>query len=347
MSPFINSLLKVKPSCATITHFKKDLNIDRGTSEKTERLHECYMILNSIQNEGAIEMEEIIKLIDGSELKVGLIGNPNFTTIMLPVAKESVYGQEAENLKFWGVDPELGKHFIEGLVDKFQILYFDYEGHRLQHPNPENLTPKNIVIDLLTIADEMNVKKFSYYGYSWLALVGLQLAIRTDRLESLIMGGFPAIDGPYKEMLVVTNKTYEQALNNQNSPFINEQDHISLERIDWDNIQVKIDTNQTKQFVTMYENLIEFDDREIQHKLVIPRLVFAGEKDTIVYGEKFGSVTVDIIGILQNNKQELEHLGWDIEILKGNDMDHTKAMQPKTVLSLIKPWLIKKLNIIG
>lgn len=299
---------------------------------------------NSINDLGVIEMEKIIKLMDESKLKVGLVGNPDSTTIMLPVAKESVYGQEAENLKLWGVDPELGKHFVEGLMDKFQILYFDYEGHRLKHPNPENHTPECIVKDLLIIADEMNVKKFSYYGYSWLALVGLQLAIRTDRLESLIMGGFPAIDGPYKEMMVVTNKTYEQALNNQNSPIIDEQDHISPEKVDWDNIQVKIDTNQTKQFVTMYENLMEFDDREIQHKLVIPRLAFAGEKDTIVYGENFGSVTVDIVGIFQKNKQELEHLGWDIEILKGIDMDHTKAMQPITVLPLIKPWLIKNLN---
>ena len=230
-------------------------------------------------------------------------------------------------------------------MDKFQILYFDYEGHRLQQPNPENLTPENIVKDLITIADEMNVKKFSYYGYSWLALVGLQLAIRTDRLESLIMGGFPPIDGPYKEMMVVTKKTYEQALDNQNSPAINEHDPIEPENFEWDNIQVKIDTNQTKQFVTMYKNLIEFDDREIQHKLVIPRLAFAGEKDTIVYGENFGSVTVDIIGILQKNKKELEHLGWDIEIINGNDMDHTKAMQPATVLPSIKHWLIKNLKI--
>jgi glutaredoxin-related protein len=294
---------------------------------------------------GVIKMEKNIKLTDESEINVGLVGNPDSTTIMLPVAKESVYGQEAENLKLWGVDPELGKHFVEGLMDKFQILFFDYEGHRLQHPNPENLTPESIVTDLLTIANEMNVKKFSYYGYSWLALVGLQLAIRTDRLESLIMGGFPPIDGPYKEMMVVINKTYEQALSNQNSSIINEQYHISPKKVDWDNIQVKVDTNQTKQFVTMYENLMELDDREIQHKLVIPRLAFAGEKDTIVYGENFGNVTVDIIGILQKNKQELEHLGWNIEILKGNDMDHTKAMQPVTVLSLIKPWLIKSLNI--
>lgn len=88
---------------------------------------------------------------------------------------------------------------------------------------------------------------------------------------------------------------------------------------------------------------MEFNDQEIQHKLVIPRLAFAGEKDIIVYGENFGNVTVDIIGILQKNKQKLEHHGWDMEILKG--MDHTKAMQPVTVLSLIKPWLMKNLNI--
>lgn len=289
-------------------------------------------------------MEKNIKLMDESQLKVGLVGNPDFPTIMLPIAKESVYGQEAESLKLWGVDPELGKHFIEGLVDKFHILYFDYEGHRLQYPNPENLTPDHIVKDLLTIADEMNVKKFSYYGYSWLALVGLQLAIRTERLESLIMGGFPPIDGPYKEMMVVTNKTHEQALNNQNSPVNKEDDHTNPETVDWDNIRVRIDTNQTKQFVTMYKDLMGFDDREIQHKLVMPRLAFAGEKDSIVYGENFGSVTVDIIGILQKNKQELEHLGWDIEIIKGNDMDHTKAMQPVTVLPLIKHWLIKSLE---
>ncbi|MBD8025040.1 alpha/beta hydrolase [Ureibacillus sp. Re31] len=290
-------------------------------------------------------MEKNIKLTDESELKVGLVGNPDTPTIMLPVAKESVYGQEAENLKMWGVDPELGKHFIEGLVDNFQILYFDYEGHRLQHPSPENLTPENIVKDLIKIADEMKVQKFSYYGYSWLALVGLQLAIRTDRLESLIMGGFPPLNGPYKEMMVVTNKTYEQALFNQNSPVMNEYNDVNPENGEWDNIQVKIDTNQTKQFVTMYKNLKEFDDRIIQHKLAIPRLAFAGDKDTIVYGENFGSLTVDIIGILQKNKLDLEHNGWDIEIIKGDDMNHTKAMQPVTVLPLIKPWLLKNLNI--
>ena len=66
--------------------------------------------------------------------------------------------------------------------------------------------------------------------------------------------------------------------------------------------------SQTKQFVTMYENLMEFDDQDIQHKLIIPRLAFSGEKDTIVYGENFGNVVVDIIGILQ--KQTKVRTSW-------------------------------------
>lgn len=284
-------------------------------------------------------MEKMITLMDGTELKVGLVGNPNYPTIMLPVAKKTVYGQQAEDLKLWGVDPELGKHFIEGLVDMFQVLHFDYEGHRLQHPNAEHLTPDTIVSDLLVIADEMNVHSFSYYGYSWLALIGLQLAIRTERLEGLIMGGFPPLDGPYKEMLTVTHKTHEQVLAKKNAPVYDKQDKIDPEQVDWDNIEVNLSTDQTKQFVTLYNHLEDFNDRAIQQQLTIPKLAFAGEKDTIVYGENFGSVTVDIGGILQRNKQELEQFGWAIEILQGDGMDHTKAMQPMTVLPVIKRWV--------
>ena len=60
---------------------------------------------NSRNNLGVINMEKNIKLTDESELKVGLVGNPGSPTIMLPVAKESVYGQEAESLKLWGSRP--------------------------------------------------------------------------------------------------------------------------------------------------------------------------------------------------------------------------------------------------
>ncbi|MGV2881399.1 alpha/beta hydrolase [Paenibacillus sp. ALJ109b] len=291
-------------------------------------------------------MKKMIKMKNGSELEVGLTGNPDRKVIMLPIAKKSVTGQEAETLKLWGVDPELGAKFIAGLSDEFQILHFDYEGHYMAHPYPEHFTSEYITQDLLRIADQMNVKRFSYYGYSWLALVGLQVAIRTNRLESLIMGGFPPYKGPYEEMRVVTARTYEAALKQHGKLEHEPEGQASMnseqmcpEEVDWDNIQIQIDPAQTKQFVTMYQSLLDFDDQLIQDQLSIPRLTFAGEKDTIVYGEKFGNVTVDIAGRLQKNKKILENFGWTVEIIKGADMDHTKAMQPSTVLPSILPWL--------
>ncbi|ANY67232.1 hypothetical protein BBD42_12710 [Paenibacillus sp. BIHB 4019] len=289
-------------------------------------------------------MKKIVTLNDGSKMEAGLTGNPSGKVIMLPIAKKPVYGQQAESLKRWGADPELGEHFIEGLSDQFQVLYFDYEGHLFENPQPDQLTPDHMTKDFLLIADEMKVDTFSYYGYSWLALAGLQLAIRTNRLESLMMGGFPPYEGPYKEMLIVTEKTHGQALKNPSSSKASiYEENTAPDAIDWDHIQITLDPKQTQQFVTLYQNLMDFDDTSIQYALDFPKLAFAGEKDTIVYGESFGSVTVDMIGILQKNKQQLEQWGWDVAILEGGGMDHTQAMQPNAVLPLIKPWLMEHL----
>jgi hypothetical protein len=107
------------------------------------------------------------------------------------------------------------------------------------------------------------------------------------------------MDGPYKEMMVVTSKTYEQVLNNQHSPTYNEQEEDKIaEKIDWDNVKVKIDINQTKQFVTMYKNLMGFNNGEIQHKINIPKMTFAGEKDTIV--DHFSTTCVTINTVFDN-----------------------------------------------
>lgn len=58
----------------------------------------------------------------------------------------------------------------------------DYEGQLTAHPKPETLTAANVAADLLAIADAAGADRFAYYGYSWLALAGFQLALRTDRL---------------------------------------------------------------------------------------------------------------------------------------------------------------------
>ena len=122
-------------------------------------------------------------------------------TVLLPVNPQPVEGAQAEEMRRWGADSALGRSLIDGLSDAFRVVAFDYEGHLLQVPKPDTLTPANVTGDLLAVADAAGADRFAYYGYSWLALAGLQLAIRTDRLSALVMGGFPPIGGPYTQML--------------------------------------------------------------------------------------------------------------------------------------------------
>src|SRR5690606_34225542 len=122
-----------------------------------------------------------------------------------------IEGAQAEAMKQWGTDPALGRSLIEGLADRMTVVAFDYEGHVLAHPKPNTLTPDNVVADFLAVADAAGVERFVYYGYSWLGCVGLQLALRSDRLTGLIMGGFPPLGGPYEEMLAVTTAAHRQA----------------------------------------------------------------------------------------------------------------------------------------
>lgn len=275
-------------------------------------------------------------LHDGAQIDIEISGSG--PAILLPVDPVALVGEAAEEKEKWGMDPALGRHIIGGLNDKFTVIAFDYEGFRMQHPAAETLTPDNIVKDFLAVADAAGAEKFAYYGFSWLGLSGLQLGIRTDRLWALIMGGFPPIHGPYKEMLVVTKTTHDMSTSTSPNPQAKQQAETS--DTDWDSVEMTLDAGQTKQFVTLYESLQTFDDTAIQDKITCPRLCFAGSKDTIVYGERWGDVTVDIAGPLLNESQALQSLGWDVRVLDG--LDHMSAMQPKNVLPVIKPWLANK-----
>src|SRR5258708_1926427 len=129
--------------------------------------------------------------------------------LLLPVNPQAVIGPQAEQMRKYGTDPALGQSLIKGLSDAFRVVAFDYEGQCLRIPKPDTLTPANTANDLLAVADAAGADRFAYYGYSWLALIGLQLAIRTDRLSALIIGGFPPLNWPYEEMLLVTPPAHQ------------------------------------------------------------------------------------------------------------------------------------------
>jgi pimeloyl-ACP methyl ester carboxylesterase len=251
--------------------------------------------------------------------------------VLLPVDPSPAGGERAEEMRRWGADPELGRSLVAGL-DGFRVVAFGYEGHVLAHPRPDTLTPAVIAADFLAIADAVGASRFAYYGYSWLALAGLQLALRTDRLDALVMGGFPPLAGPYAEMLAVTRATHQLSTM--------EQPETETTAGDWDSVQVTMSPEQAGQFVTLYEALQDFDDEAVTPEC--PSLCFAGSADRIEYGPRWGDVTVDIGGPLTSRRAELIARGWTVELLDG--LDHLQAMQAGAVLPILRPWLAKTLG---
>ena len=280
-------------------------------------------------------------LHDGSTIEIEVDGEG--PTLLLPVNPQPATGSQAEAMRQWGADPALGHSLIQGLSDAFRVVTFDYEGQCLRLPKLDTLTPAHIASDLLAVADAVGADRFAYYAYSWLALVGLQLAIRTDRLSALIMGGFPPLNGPYAAMLRVTLATHEMAV--EAAAKTDEgaaAQQPAVEAGDWSNVQVTMSPDQTQQFVTLYEALQGFDDRAAQAHITCPRLCFAGSEDEIQYGPKWGDVLVSIAGPLIAERAGLESLGWEVRVLDG--LDHLQAMQAKQVVPILRSWLASQLR---
>jgi pimeloyl-ACP methyl ester carboxylesterase len=269
-------------------------------------------------------------LHDGSTIEIEIHGAG--PTLLLPVNPQPMTGPLADQMRQYGTDPALGQSLIKGLSDAFRVVAFDYEGQCLHIPKPETLTPANAASDLLAVADAVGAHRFAYYGYSWLAMIGLQLAIRTDRLWALIMGGFPPLNGPYEEMLLVTTATYEMASGTRPMP--------SADESEWSGISLSKD--QTRQFVTLYQALQGFDDRAAQSRLTCPRLCFVGSADEIKYDQHWGNVSVSLAGPIVQGQAQLSDLGWDVRVLDG--LDHIQAMQAKQVVPILRAWLATTLR---
>ncbi|GAA2466279.1 alpha/beta fold hydrolase [Winogradskya humida] len=265
-------------------------------------------------------------------MDVSVLGNG--PAVLLPVSIATMEGKAADDLRAWGADPNLGHNLATGLVDAgFQVIAADYEGHLRDEPQPRTLDAAQVAADLLAIADVAGVERFAYYGYSWLGLAGLQLALRTDRLTALAMGGFPPLGGPYAAMLDVTRTAYQMSLEEKQSPA------QAAEPGDWDSADFTLTPDQTQQYVTLYESLQGFDERAALDKVDIPRLVLIGENDTIQYGEKWDNARVSMADAIHEFGAELTERAWGVHIIP--EADHMGAMQAAAVLPILVPFLEK------
>jgi len=204
--------------------------------------------------------------------------------------------------------------WIEGLGRDYRMIFIDYPGE----PKMYTLTPATVARDYLAIADAAGAQRFAYYGFSWGAVSGLQLALRTDRLTAFAAGGFPMLRGPYKEMLQIVRLAEQGPITLYDNPPMHAPEH-------------------GRQFVTYYEGLRSFDDRAVQARLQCPRLNFMGTADDVTLN---GALLTRLGQTVIDTRAELEGFGWEVQLLEG--MTHVGpngAARPDVVIPILREFL--------
>ncbi|HET9894431.1 MAG TPA: alpha/beta fold hydrolase [Streptosporangiaceae bacterium] len=67
-------------------------------------------------------------------------------------------------------------------------------------PRPGDLTVATVVDDYLAVADAAGLTEFILLGYSWSASAAIHVASRTTRCKALVIGGWPPLDSPHREL---------------------------------------------------------------------------------------------------------------------------------------------------
>jgi len=252
------------------------------------------------------------RLNDGSTLEIAIEGEG--PSLLVPVDSKPAEGPQAEELRQQGADPSPGHSLVQGLRDAFRVVTFDYIGHLFAKPRPDTLTPATIAVDFLAVADAAGARRFAYYGYSWLGMAGMQLALSTDRLTALVMGGCPPIAGPWREMRRVIEIAHARS-----------------------DAAVQLSKDQTRQYLTLYASLQGFDGRAAIDSIKCPCLCFVGSKDVFDYDASWDHVRIDVAGPVIRHREELAKRGWDVRILDG--LDHAQARQTGRVVPILRSWL--------
>jgi len=208
----------------------------------------------------------------------------------------------------------VGPRFLARLTDRYRVLVADYPsvGRSTTVP-PAEFTVDRVCADLLGVADAAGFHHFAWWGGTFGAIVGIQLATRTDRLTALVSAGWPPLGGPYAAMLEGTR------LNAPDPP-----PHARA---------ILRDPSQYAQWVTFYESLAGWPEATDVARIACPRLVAFG-----------ANAEADVAGIplrpaatIRERRAELEALGW--RVVEVSDRDSALILDPETLVPVVRRFL--------
>lgn len=208
--------------------------------------------------------------------------------------------------------------YLDRLTDRYRVLRVDYPsigGSR--DIAPEDLTADRVCADLLAVASAAGFDRFAYWGYSWGAAVGLQLAARCDRLSALVLGGWPPLGAPYASILQATR----------------------LKQPDPEPSSMKVlrSKDQYRQWESFFASLQDWPEAESVARIACPKLLyFGGDGDLVEAG-----IPVRIASIIRAHRATLEAQGWLVHELPGQG--HGVCMLPELVLPPVRAFLDRTL----
>jgi pimeloyl-ACP methyl ester carboxylesterase len=265
---------------------------------RTARAQQGQPQQSSLLNKG------FVKTTLGPDAYFEVHGNPAGPSVLLgPPVFSQIANQAQVKLQ-----AEIKEGYIKYLGDRCRLLMSDYPHLQGAETAPEEtrLTVENVCKDYLAIADAAKVERFAAVGYSWGGNSVLQLATRSPRVIALVVGGWPALSGPYKHMLDFTQQLHKQ------SP---EQAEII-------------------HYVNYYRSLQDWPEKAEVAKLTCPRLNFVDTGD---------SDDTNFIGTLRKNADTLHKMGWETaEVTSGKG--HPGGLMPDVACPVISSFLDKHMK---
>jgi pimeloyl-ACP methyl ester carboxylesterase len=232
-------------------------------------------------------------------------GRPLLVTLPLMASFDAVFGPALAPVR---------QGYLDRLTDRYRVLLVDYPSIGQSHDiAPPDLTADRVCADLLGVANAAGFDRFAYWGYSWGGNVGLQLATRTDRLSALVVGGWPALGGPYAALLAAIRQ--------------------KLPNPEPSSLVVLRSPAQYAQWLHYAESIAGWPEHDAVAGIHCPRLnVFGSEGDLVEAG-----IPVPIASNTRRHRAELEALGWRVHEIAGHG--HALCMQPEVAVPPVRAFL--------
>jgi pimeloyl-ACP methyl ester carboxylesterase len=191
--------------------------------------------------------------------------------------------------------------YYEALAQRYRVVVLDYPPRDTSQAFADSFTADRVCSDVLRVADAVGAADFAWYGFSWGAVVGLQLAVRTPRLTALVCGGWPPLGGQYRETLAFAEADAARG--------------------------------GERKWASFYRSLRDWAERDAVSRLTCPRFAFAGTNDRFTAGDQ----NIRIGPLVAEHRQELENMGWKVQLVEG--FGHELGARPDVVTPLLREFL--------